>query len=468
MGFLSFLTGAGKSSSARAKAVKARYDAAQTTTQNANHWSNADSLNPNEALSPSVRQTLRNRVRYEIANNPYARGLVMNIAFYVIGQGPKIQFLTENPEANEVGERMFNDWAEKERLAHKLRLARMAQCSDGEVFIEMFDRPDGSLGIEVIESDYIAAPFNDMGKANNADGIVLDRWHQPQYYQLAQGDGKDPIEIPAERMIHLYRMERPGQRRGLPELTAALPTFAQLRRYMQAVLSAAETVAHHSMFFATDTPPEQAAELENDDLDDLAQIGVPQNAGTFLPEGWKPFQLKAEQPSAQFSDTVHQYLAEIGRVCQIPAMIVTGDASDHNFASGRLDVQAFHRFIDVDRSDTRTIAMSPIVEGWRNRESLRDTNLPQALRTADPVRHVWRWPHVEHVDEKKAAEAAQRRIDSGVSSIPDEAASLGKDHEDVQRQQAKALGLDLKEYRKRLAEKLLGPTQAQPETATDD
>ena len=52
-----------------AHAVRARYDAAITTADNVRHWANADGLSADAAASPDVRQTLRNRSRYEAANN---------------------------------------------------------------------------------------------------------------------------------------------------------------------------------------------------------------------------------------------------------------------------------------------------------------------------------------------------------------------------------------------------------------
>jgi hypothetical protein len=36
---------------------------------NRKHWAHADHLSANAAASPEVRRTLRNRARYEVANN---------------------------------------------------------------------------------------------------------------------------------------------------------------------------------------------------------------------------------------------------------------------------------------------------------------------------------------------------------------------------------------------------------------
>ncbi len=88
----------------RRRTLRARYDAAATTTDNRRHWANADGLSANAANSPDVRCTLRNRARYEVANNSYARGIVLTLANDVVGTGPRLQMLTSDAEANRVVE----------------------------------------------------------------------------------------------------------------------------------------------------------------------------------------------------------------------------------------------------------------------------------------------------------------------------------------------------------------------------
>ena len=80
--------------------IRARYDAAVSNDENRRHWANADNLSANAANSPLVRRLLRNRSRYEVANNSYARGIVSTLANDVIGTGPRLQMLTDNADAN--------------------------------------------------------------------------------------------------------------------------------------------------------------------------------------------------------------------------------------------------------------------------------------------------------------------------------------------------------------------------------
>jgi hypothetical protein len=142
------------------KAVKARFDSAQTTKDNARHWSAADALSADGEASPEVRRTLRMRSRYEIANNSYARGLVQMLANDTIGTGPRLQMLTDDEAFNDEAEAAFAKWSEAVMLPQKLRTMRMARCQDGEAFAVLDTNPGirhpVKLGLTLIEADRVS------------------------------------------------------------------------------------------------------------------------------------------------------------------------------------------------------------------------------------------------------------------------------------------------------------------------
>jgi len=479
MGLLQNIFGSKATPQPRTKIIRASYDAAKTHDQNRRHWANADYLSADSAGRAEIRKILRSRSRYEFENNPYARGIAHTMANYVIGQGPRLQVLTESVDANREIEKLFNRWAQATKLAQKLRTSRISKVISGDVLLQIINNPAielqglPGLDINLIEADQLETPWSMMNDLSVIDGIRLDSYGNPVEYLIVShpGDSKymsiqDVTRLPAENVIHIFTPDRPGQHRGIPELAAALETFAQLRRYMQAVLSAAERAAEVSMYFKTDSPPGEGAQVADDgtELGSLPAIEPRRNEAVFLPEGWEPFQLKAEQPTAEFSATVHQYLSEIGRVMQIPAMIVTGDASNHNFASGRLDYQAFLKMIDVERTDY-SAHLDRIFDMWVTYGSV--AGIAPLGNLSERIPHQWYWPGIEHVDELKAANAARVRIESGQSSIATEQARSGYDWEEQQIQQAACLGMTVEEYRKRLADKLLG-TVAQTQNVTED
>ncbi|MCX7428854.1 MAG: hypothetical protein NTW96_24915, partial [Planctomycetia bacterium] len=74
--------------------VRGRYDAAVTTDENRSHWAGADLLSADAANNARVRRILRSRSRYEVANNTYARGIVLTLANDCVGAGASLQMLT--------------------------------------------------------------------------------------------------------------------------------------------------------------------------------------------------------------------------------------------------------------------------------------------------------------------------------------------------------------------------------------
>lgn len=202
--------------------LRGRYDAAVTTGDNRRHWKNADGLSANAANSPEVRRTLRNRSRYEIANNSYAKGVVLTLANDVIGTGPRLQLLTEDSEANRRIESEFMRWAKACGLAEKLRTLRMACAADGEAFAVLINNErlptDIKLDLRLIEADQVTTPFTANASRREAvDGIVFDNAANPvEYHVLREHPGSSlsfPGEfdrIPADAMLHLLRADVPA------------------------------------------------------------------------------------------------------------------------------------------------------------------------------------------------------------------------------------------------------------------
>jgi hypothetical protein len=126
-----------------------------------------------------VRRILRNRSRYEVANNSYARGIVLTLANDVVGTGPRLQLLTGDAEANARIEREFLLWSRSVGLAEKLRTMRVARAEDGEAFAVLISNPALptaiKLDLRLIEADQVCTPDLMGLAANSVDGIVFDQ-----------------------------------------------------------------------------------------------------------------------------------------------------------------------------------------------------------------------------------------------------------------------------------------------------
>ena len=442
--------------------IRLKYDAAQTTPENARHWAMADGLSADASMTPEIRRTLRNRSRLEVANNAYARGMVLTLADVCIGTGPRLQMLSDDEEFNSLVEEEFIAWSESVRLAERLKTLRMAKIADGEAFVAILKNPKVKHPVEIdlrpIESDRITSPYPTI--SNEVDGIEYDHFGNPvRYHVSSEHPGDSSLwygtfeTIPAEFMIHWYRPDRPGQSRGLPEIMPALPLFAQLRRYTLAVLAAAETAADFAAVMYTDAPASDNSEAPTPyDL-----VSLEKRMLTVMPDGWKIGQIRAEQPTTSYSEFKREILGEIGRCMQVPVNILLGDSSKHNYASGRLDHQSFFKSIKVEQASCEQVVMFPVFAAWY-REALR-IGLFRQPSNAFPLQKrlniqkrpsvgpgaycgatascCWFWDGLEHVDPMKEAKAAATRIDARTSNLAIECAKQGLDWEDVLNQAAK-------------------------------
>jgi lambda family phage portal protein len=433
--------------------VRGRYDAAATTEENRRHWANADLLSPNAAVNSPVRRILRSRARYEVANNSYARGIVLTLANDTIGTGPRLQMLTDDDEANRLVEQEFMDWSDAVKLPEKLRTMRMARAESGEIFAMLVANPKVEspvkLDLRLIEADQVTTPdlFRQISTPNSIDGIVFDTFGNPVEYHVLKihpgdiitGFSLDYDRIPAASIIHYFRVDRPGQNRGIPEITPALPLFAQLRRYTLAVLAAAETAADFAAVLFTDAP----ANGEADPVEPMDLVELERRMATVLPGGWKLGQIQAEQPATTYGEFKKEILNEIARCLNMPFNVACGNSSGYNYASGRLDHQTYYKSIRVDQDHFGLAVLDQVLRVWIDEAILISELLPLWMRTVAfrELKHQWFWDGQEHVDPAKEASAQATRLTNYTTTLAYEYARQGRDWESEVRQRAKEVTL---------------------------
>lgn len=434
---------------ARLKEVQARYDAATWTEENRRSWALVDNMSARAANSKEVRFRLRTRARYEVANNSYARGIVNTLANDTIGTGPRLQLLTDDPALNKQVEHAFMRWSRAVHLASKLRTMRMSLAQDGEAFALFITNPRlktlVQLDLLLIEADQVSTPFLNPIDPLAVDGIRYDLEGNPVLYSLLRRHPGDVYQIglladyiDARSVIHWFRPDRPGQKRGLPDIMPALELFNQLRRYTLAVLAAAETAADFAAVLQSELPP------DTEDFD----VGVPfehldieRRMMTTLPAGWKMAQFKAEQPATTYPMFKAELLNEIARCLNVPYNVAAGNSSNYNYASGRLDHQTYHKSIRVDQSTIELTILDRILEAWIEEAWLATDMIPGGPDPLEGWPHQWFWDGYEHVDPEKEANAQSTRLTNNTTTLADEYARRGQDWETQLRQRAKELAL---------------------------
>jgi lambda family phage portal protein len=430
--------------------VRGKFDVAESG-EDRRHWANADAFAADAALSPMVRRTMRNRARYERQNNSYLAGMSATLANDLVGTGPRLQLQFGDDETARMVERAFFDWSWQIDLASKLRTMREALVVDGEAFAMMITNPrmpGVQLDLRLVESEMVATPTELMAQSITPDGSTVDGLefdtvgnvtaYQVLNYHPGSNFRVNTLEfqrVPASQMVHWFRPLRPGQHRGMPEVTPALKLFAQLRRYTEAVCAAAETAADFAGFLRTNSP---AAEV--DEVEAFAEMPIEKRSMVTLPDGWTFEQLKAEQPTSTYAMFKREILNEIARCLQLPYNVAALDSSSYNFASGRLDFQTAATHQKIMRDDLERKMLDRLLEAWVNEATLAGY-MPQGVPAFSEWDWSWQWDGKEHVDPKKEADAAETRLRNHTTTLAAEYAKQGKQWDVELRQRAAEVAL---------------------------
>ncbi|NMA39006.1 MAG: phage portal protein [Lentisphaerae bacterium] len=446
--------------------IAARINAASRSADSQRNFSGADYLSADAALNRSVRRLISIRSRNEFVNNSYAYGIIHTLADDTIGTGPRLQLepaeegdlFTTDPKFQR-REQRFHRWTRQIRLNALLRCARIAKALDGETFIWLQTNPcsgrEVPLEPRLFEAEYVSSRHyqpeiaHASGHPLEADGISYDRYGNPISYRFSRfhpgssgGFAVDEgVQVPAEQIIHYANLVRAGQHRGLSEMAACLHIFNDLRRYSTAVVLAAEVAANLSFIISHDLPPELYEQTIDHDAEGrvitaLDLQGGPgefvhgSNMGLSFPAGYKASQLKAEQPTATYVTFKDAKIAEAARVFSMPFNIASGNSSDYNYASGRLDHQVYHKKLLIERENIAVEILDRILAAWEEYDQV----LHPADYRIDSAGHSWMWDGFEHVDPIKEANAQAARLTNGVTTLAEECAREGRDYHNVLRQ----------------------------------
>lgn len=436
------------------QAIKAFYDAAQVNADTSKLFADKQIK---DFANPAERKRVREYAMYEVANNGYLKGMVKTRQIDLIGTGPKLQILSDDNVASQEVEEAWRNWVCDTNMAAKLRLLVSEWDVSGEGFALMVTNSRSpnpvKLDLQVLSIEQIADISDE--ERYQYEGITYDEYGNPIFYEVLTqhpgGDtsliGGDSESVPAENVIHLYTQERAGQLRGVSGLVASLMPAALLRNYTLAVVKAANIAAAISFLLHTEEVGEDATACEPYDVVDL-EAGT----GMALPDGYKATQLKAEQPTDTFREFKTEMLNEVGRPLVMPRLKASGDASQYNYSSGRLDGQEYYHGIDVDRSHVENVVVEKLFRAWWKEAATVLSPGAKALVEAGQYpafpRHRWGWDGRPHVDPQKESQADAIQLSHGMAGLHELYAKRGLDCEAEMEKAAKCLGVSLDEYKR--------------------
>lgn len=470
--------------------IRAKYDAAGDSDEYKNYWANSDRLDSDSANARSVREKLVSRSRYEVGNNGYADGIAQTYATDLVGKGPTLRMQTASEGFNRMVETAWYSWCKAVKFRSKLWCMAHAKHQDGEGFavIRRNNGLNNKVKIDLVlhETEQIQTPLLPYDKPGYIDGIKFDEFGNPTSYDVlpyhpgsnhtAHNYFVTPESVPAKFMLHWFKMRRPGQHRGVPEMSSTLNLGASARRWREAVLAAAENIADWSLFIKTQFQPD-----EMDQVSPMSTLDIQKRMMTALPAGYDAFQPKAEQPTASHAEFNKSLISEQARPRSMPLNKAACDSSSYNYASGRLDHQTYYGSLDVDREDCNDMVLDPLFSTWFEFAVLAYGWFggDVSLVNVDLLSHVWDWPKHQVADIQSEADANDKRLKNGTTSLTATYSDSGMDYEDELLKSATANGVTLEQQRQinmllnlpqhviPVVSQLLGivqpqPTQAQP------
>lgn len=452
--------------------VNAKFDLAQTTADNRKHWASADGLSARAAISPAVRRVVRIRSRYEAENNSWYAGILRTAVNHIVGNGPRLQMLTDNPEANRRIEKAWNRWAQKTDFADTLRTAVEAYWRDGEVFMMRADRPqlypNPTLDLRLFEADQVANPWT-AGVYNNAfvdDGIKFDRsTNELMLYVYDHHPGSNvPLSTmsgewyTSKEVLHLFRADRPGQTRGIPRATPALQTLPIMRRQELATLYSAETAANFAMYLKSNSPALDPSASPAD----FAEIELTRNMLTTLPAGWEIGQVEPKQPGPLYEMFQRQALQSFSRCTNMPYTLAAGTGKDANFSSFKGDMKnVWEPEVQCEQSRVEWSIVAPVFQ-WFLESAIYVPGLLDGLPSINAIDHRWHWQPLPDLDAVDSANAATLRLKSGLSTLTEENARRQKDWDTEAQRAAVDFGVPVEVYKQAVFASLFGLQQGVP------
>jgi len=464
---------------------------------------NADWVASNEAINTILNRqlkTIRARSRWLEQNNPYFISAINTMTNYCVGTGFELQMavskqvydadlgeyvVEEQDGFNDYVESLWSDWAadcvrqagpmSPDTFVDVQHLCMRRMMVDGEVLLHMVpDKSNGTvpLYIEPIDADNLDTNISEWKGNPVVLGVEVDkRTWKPVAYWIYSTSNQHPqrpskinlIRVPATEIIHVYRKHFPYQLRGIPFAAGVSQKFFDIDGYNESQMIRNKIAAAFGVLLKTTEDTAPIPGLEDTDASDTEDAdGFPTDAdGNILstvapgimgrlPKGVEPFLVNPTAPENTYGMFLSENLKAIGAGTEIGLSYtsLTRDTTKTTFAGGRLaenmDIQAYRPFMQF---------FSNRVCGGTLRYWMGIANLSGALTMPgydiNPrywQRHRWMpsgWP--QGINPLQDANAAAKRMSSGIKTLADECAWLGLDWKAQAHKEAK-----IKRYRERL------------------
>lgn len=429
---------------ARAMSEMVRKYEAASRTRRTQGW-NAHATSANSEIIGAL-SLLRARSSDLVRNNPYAAKAITAIADNVVGTGiipqakGRTKSLTAQAEALAV-DHLDTTAIDADGLHNLYGLEGLAMrtiAERGSVLIRRRRRrpTDGlplPFQIQVLDSDFLDHSKNAALKDGGyiVGGVEFDPIGRRRAYWLFDqhpGDSWSSLAmarmtsraVPASEVLHIYRVDRPGQVDGVPWGTPCLIRLRDFDEYQDAQLLRQKIAAMFSAF-VYDGEFGLQAPVPNGEADDNALVDKMEPGMIELLPNGKRVEFANPPQVTGFVDVSNVSLHAIAAGYGVTYEELTGDLRGVNFSSGRMGWLAFHRSVNVWRQQMLIPRMLVGIWQWFNEAAMA------SLKLNEPVRAVWTPPKREMIDPTKEVPAARDEIRAGLKTLSAAIRERGED-----------------------------------------
>jgi len=395
-----------------------------------------------DTSSMAGRSVLRQRSRDLIRNAPFARRAQMVVTNNVVGAGIAPVITGANKKAAQAASDVILPYLQSTELdAHRaMNFATMQTvvCNSvfesGEVLALRRTLPPGSsaaipLSIEILEIDHLNQTILEFNGNEVREGIEYSSQGVAIFYHIyeqhpgavARRRSLKTNRVPAEDVLHIRRIDRPGQMRGVPWLAPVMLTLGEMRDYQEAQILKQKISALLAgvVESADGEVPDNAS-----GLDELAP-----GAFVYTAAGQK-VTFTTPPRVDDYNVVMRLGLWAVAMGIGITGESLSGDLSGVNFSSMRAGRLEMDKNIETWQEQIMISQFCAGVGRW----ALAAYRLGNSgLR---PLQMTWTAQRRALVDPTKEIPAIIKKIEAGLSSLSREQRAMGLDPDTVARERA--------------------------------
>lgn len=404
-------------------------------------------------------------------NAPYARGAININTNNVIGSGLRMQsqidgeYLGLSDEEKSAWERNtereYKNFSESrmvdacgiQNIYGLEELAFKSVLLSGEVLaLFPFKKRTGrkyDLTVQLIEGDWLGSYFDFGVQKNIIAGVEIDGYGEPIAYHIQK---KQPgIFVPKTEtvrvnrfgkktgrtnIVHLYMLDRPSQKRGIPYLAPVIELFKQLTRYQESEIMASVLQSMLTAFVTSDIgdknlnlPGSEEASRQGDD-----EVALGSGSMFALNPGERIEVVKGERANAQFGAFIDSFISSAGSGLSIPHEVLS-QKFQSSYSAARASLLQAWSFFRVRRSWFIDSFCRPFYHEFLDEAIMKGyIKAPGYFQSKDIQaayrKSQWIGQGMGQIDPVKDTNGAILRMANGLSTGANEAATMnGTDYE---------------------------------------